>query len=135
MRGSGWCNGSASLESRDWGQLPYVSKAARMAYRQAGVHNPQSAFDFAEVDDLYAYRELQSLEALGLFPEGSAGALTLEGAQIELLGPTGLIIDVSGVDVIDSFISRAIRDIGLMSHLMGVQAGQGGRQDEYERHE
>ena len=33
----------------------------------------------------------------------------------------GLIIDVSGIDVMDSFIARAIRDIGLISQLMGVE--------------
>ncbi len=44
------------------------------------------------------------------------------GAAIEKEGPTGLIIDVSGVDIMDSYISRAIRDIGLISRLMGVDA-------------
>ncbi|MGC4122528.1 MAG: STAS domain-containing protein [Myxococcales bacterium] len=31
-----------------------------------------------------------------------------------------LIVDVSGIDVMDSFIARAIRDIGLLSQMMGV---------------
>jgi rsbT antagonist protein RsbS len=44
------------------------------------------------------------------------------GDAIQRLGPKGLIIDVSGVGIIDSYISRAIRDIGLMSQLMGVEA-------------
>lgn len=44
------------------------------------------------------------------------------GAAIQKLGPKGLIIDVSGVGIIDSYISRAIRDIGLISRLMGVDA-------------
>lgn len=44
------------------------------------------------------------------------------GETIQRLGPRGLIIDVSGVGIIDSYISRAIRDIGLMSRLMGVEA-------------
>jgi rsbT antagonist protein RsbS len=44
------------------------------------------------------------------------------GEAIQRYGPRGLIIDVSGVDIMDSYISRAIRDIGLMSHLMGVRA-------------
>lgn len=41
---------------------------------------------------------------------------------IQTLGPKGLIIDVSGVGILDSYISRAIRDIGLISRLMGVEA-------------
>lgn len=32
----------------------------------------------------------------------------------------GLVLDVSGIDVMDSYISRAIRDLGLMARLMGV---------------
>jgi len=77
--GVGWCNDSFSLENREWGRLPYIEKAARMAYRQAGIRSPQAAVDFAEVDDQYAYKELQSLEALGLLPDGQAGPLTLQG--------------------------------------------------------
>jgi len=77
--GAGWCNGSASLESRDWSALPYLEKAARMAYRQAGIKDPWDEIDFAEVDDTYAYKELQSLEALGLCGFGEAGMLLEQG--------------------------------------------------------
>jgi acetyl-CoA C-acetyltransferase len=77
--GAGWCNDSPSLESREWAQLPYIQKAARMAYRQAGFSNPRGVIDFAEVDDLYAYRELQSLEALGFFAPGEAGPQSADG--------------------------------------------------------
>jgi acetyl-CoA C-acetyltransferase len=79
IRGVGWCNGSPSLESRDWAQAPYVEQAARMAYRQAGIRDPLSEIDFAEVDDLYAYKELQALEALGICRPGEAGKLTEAG--------------------------------------------------------
>jgi len=70
---------SAALESREWGSLPYIQQAARMAYAQAGIRSPLQAVDFAEVDDTYAYKELQSLEALGVFRRGEAGELTAEG--------------------------------------------------------
>ena len=79
IQGIGWMNGSASLESRDWGRLPYLENAARLAYRQAGIRDPISAIDFAEVDDTYSYKELQSLEALGLCPPGEAGPMTEAG--------------------------------------------------------
>lgn len=77
--GMGWCNDSPSLESREWGNLPYIEKAARMAYRQAGIGDPLDSVDFAEVDDTYAYKELQSLEALGVFRPGEAGPATEDG--------------------------------------------------------
>lgn len=78
--GAGWCNGAAALESRDWGRASYVEKAAEMAYRQAGLDDPRRSVDFAELDDTYAYKELQHLEALGLFDAGEAGELTAQGA-------------------------------------------------------
>jgi len=91
--GVGWCNGSASLESRDWGDIPYIRKAAQMAYRQAGFNNPRGVIDFAEVDDIYAYKELQSLEALGFFSPGEAGQLTEDGFTL----PDGFLpVNVSG---------------------------------------
>lgn len=77
--GLGWINDSPSLEYREWGQLPYLQKAARMAYQQAGIRSPIGVVDFAEVDDIYAYKELQSLEALGLCGLGEAGWITEEG--------------------------------------------------------
>jgi acetyl-CoA C-acetyltransferase len=77
--GMGWCNGAASLESRDWGSASFINKAARMAYRQAGIDNPLDVVDFAEVDDTYAFKELQALEELGLFGRGIAGVITERG--------------------------------------------------------
>ena len=62
VTGVGWSTGSASLGSRDWDRPGYVWSAAEMAYRQAGVHS----FDLAEVDDRFAYKQLQHAEALGL---------------------------------------------------------------------
>ncbi len=79
IRGIGWCSDSPSLESRVWAQAIYTREAARRAYRQAGIDNPQQFVDFAEVDDTYAYKELQHLEATGLCRQGEAGPLTEEG--------------------------------------------------------
>jgi acetyl-CoA C-acetyltransferase len=93
IRGLGWVNGSASLESREWGKVPYLTQAAHMAYRQAGIQNPVQVIDFAEVDDTYAYKELQALEALGFCRHGEAGDLTMEG----FTAPEGeLPVNVSG---------------------------------------
>jgi len=66
LTGAGWCNGSPNLETRNWTSPEYVTKAAKMAYTQAGVADPRHYFDFAEVDDTYTYKELQHLVALGL---------------------------------------------------------------------
>jgi acetyl-CoA C-acetyltransferase len=93
IHGIGWINDSPSLESRDWGQAIYAQKAAQMVYRQAGINNPLQVIDFAEVDDVYAYKELQALEALGICRTGEAGILTEEG----FTAPEGMLpVNVSG---------------------------------------
>jgi acetyl-CoA C-acetyltransferase len=50
-----------------------------MAYNQAGIDNPLQVVDFAEIDDIYAYKELQALEALRFCRPGEAGDLTMDG--------------------------------------------------------
>lgn len=80
IRGIGWCNDSPSLESREWGNLPYIQEAAQMAYQQAGLRDPWNEVDVAEIDDTYAYKELQTLEALGFCGYGEAGSLLESGA-------------------------------------------------------
>jgi acetyl-CoA C-acetyltransferase len=82
ITGAGWCNGSASLESREWGKLVYLQKAAQMAYRLAGINSPARQIDFAEIDDQYAYKELQSMEALGICQSGEAGLLSQAGYTV-----------------------------------------------------
>jgi len=40
--------------------------------------------------------------------------------EIDRTDARGLVIDLSGIDVMDSYLSRSIRDIGLIAQLMGV---------------
>jgi acetyl-CoA C-acetyltransferase len=77
--GIGWSNGSSGLENRDWAKIQFIQDAARMAYQQAGIQDAAAALDFAEVNDMYAYKELQTLEALGIFKPGEAGLATEDG--------------------------------------------------------
>ena len=93
IRGIGWISDSPWLASRDWGRAAYAKLAAEMAYAMAGVGAPASEIEFAEIDDTYAYKELQHLEAAGLAPEGGAGRMTLEGKT----GPRGALpVNASG---------------------------------------
>jgi acetyl-CoA C-acetyltransferase len=64
IRGIGWATDSYTLEGRDW----------------EGARSPRRAFDLVEIDDTFAYKELQHLEALGLCRPGEAGWWTAEGA-------------------------------------------------------
>ena len=79
IRGIGFANDTFWLESRPWGRADYAARAARMAYRMAGIRNPRATIDFAEIDDTFAYKELQHMEALGLCAPGEAGYLVAEG--------------------------------------------------------
>jgi acetyl-CoA C-acetyltransferase len=91
--GAGWSSGSPTLESRTWGEADFVARAAERAYSMAGVEDPAEEIDLAEVDDVFAFKELQHLEALGL---GTVGELAemLAGGALEADGE--LPVNVSG---------------------------------------
>ncbi|MBI5303352.1 MAG: acetyl-CoA acetyltransferase [Chloroflexi bacterium] len=79
IRGIGWANDTPALDSRDWMDTRYARNAAKMAYRVAGIRHPRTEIDFAEVDDTFAHKELQHLEALNLAEPGRAGWWTASG--------------------------------------------------------
>ncbi|MEM1563606.1 MAG: thiolase domain-containing protein [Candidatus Bathyarchaeia archaeon] len=79
VKGIGWCTETPSLETRDWTRAVYTRLAAEMAYKEAEITNPWRDIDFAEIHDLFAYKELQHMEALKLCDYGMAGKLTEEG--------------------------------------------------------
>lgn len=62
--GVGWSQDAPSVESREWDRAAAAERAARAAYERAGLG--PSDVELAEVDDTYAYKQLQHLEALGL---------------------------------------------------------------------
>ena len=79
IRGIGWSQHTPNLEEREWHRAVYAEQAARMAYEMAGIGDPSREIDFAEVDDAFAYKELQHLEALGLAGSGESGRKLEEG--------------------------------------------------------
>jgi acetyl-CoA C-acetyltransferase len=64
VAGVGWASDAPSLESRDWDRARYAHIAAEKAFAQAKVTPPD--VDLAEVDDTFAYKQLQHLDAVGL---------------------------------------------------------------------
>ena len=79
VKGVGWCTETPNLENMDWARAVYTRLAAEMAYKTAKISNPWKEIDFAEIHDLFAYKELQHMEALKLCDYGEAGKLTEEG--------------------------------------------------------
>jgi acetyl-CoA C-acetyltransferase len=91
--GAGWSSGSPTLESRLWGEADSTTRAAEAAYRHAEIADPAEEIDLAEIDDVYAFRELEHLEALGFGEAGELAAL-LENGELEIDGD--LTVNASG---------------------------------------
>jgi len=79
VEGVGWCIDSTMWTNRDLYFPQYVAKAAKMAYRMAGIHNPFKDIDVAEPYDPFDYKELHHMEGLLLCKKGEAANLTKEG--------------------------------------------------------
>lgn len=79
IRGIGWSQDTPNLEERDWSVAKYARAAATRAYAMAEIANPSKDIDFAEIDDTFAYKELQHLEALEIAPAGRSGAMLEDG--------------------------------------------------------
>jgi acetyl-CoA C-acetyltransferase len=94
VRGVGFANDSPTLESRDWIDAVYIRSAAAMAYRQAGIKDPAGEIDFFEVDDSYAYKELQHLTGLGIYPGAAEAGRALESGETRAGGKKP--VNVSG---------------------------------------
>jgi acetyl-CoA C-acetyltransferase len=91
--GAAFANDSATVESRDWSKAEYTAIAAAQAWRQAGLQNCER-IDLFEVDDTYAYKELQHLLALGLYSEPAEAVRALVSHETQ---PTGRKpVNVSG---------------------------------------
>ena len=64
VSGVGWSQDAPSIESRDWASAVAAHRAGESAFRRAEL--APSDVDLAEVDDTFAYKQLQHLDALGL---------------------------------------------------------------------
>lgn len=79
VRGIGWATETNCIETHSWDEAVYMRLAAETAYRQAGIRTPRREIRFAEVNDQYSYKELQHIEALGIFGRGESGRAIEQG--------------------------------------------------------
>jgi len=79
ISGVGWNLDTAYWTNRDLYYPEYVEKAARMAYKMAGIKNPREEINVVEPYDPFAYKELHHLEGLLLADKGQAPRITAEG--------------------------------------------------------
>jgi acetyl-CoA C-acetyltransferase len=66
VHGMGWATEASFLGDRDLSRAPALEAAAQRGYAEAGIGDPQKAFDLAEVADATPYQELLAYEGLGL---------------------------------------------------------------------
>ncbi len=92
ISGISWFSDTPNVEEMDLGQATYASRSARKAYSMARITRPSTQSDFAEIDDTYAYKELEHMEALALV-KSKAGKFVSSGKA----DPDGTFpINVSG---------------------------------------
>lgn len=78
IEGVGSCQ-EAYIRDRDLQKLDSLQAAARTAYKMAGIKEPSSELDVAEISEKFAHEELMIYEALGLCREGGAKKLVEKG--------------------------------------------------------
>ena len=66
VNGISWFSDTPNVEEMDLGHAVYAYHSSRQAYEMAGITRPAAQIDFAEVDDTFAFKELQHIDALGL---------------------------------------------------------------------
>ena len=79
IQGVGWNLDTTYWTNRDLSYPEYVERAARMAYRMAGVREPRKQIHIAEPYDPFDYKELHHLEGLLLAKKGEAPRMTADG--------------------------------------------------------
>jgi acetyl-CoA C-acetyltransferase len=92
LKGVGWWSETSNYDTMSFSAM-YAYKAGKMAYKLAGIVNPSKEVDFAEVDDRFAFKEIQHIEALQLSRKFETGKLLEEGYFAR---DGGLPVNVSG---------------------------------------
>jgi len=78
LKGVGWWSETSNFDTMSFNAM-YAAKAAKMAYKMAGITNAAKEIDFAEVDDRFAFKEIQHIEALELSKKFETATLMTEG--------------------------------------------------------
>ena len=81
IRGMGWATEPGFIGDRDLSKLPSLDAAREQAYKAAGIKNPATAFDVAEVTDGTPYQELLAYEGLGLCKRSAWNKHVASGAS------------------------------------------------------
>jgi acetyl-CoA C-acetyltransferase len=80
VNGMGVCYDAHYLGDRDLADCMALEKAAKSAYRMAGIKNPAADADIVELGEEFSYQELLWMEGLGICKRGEAGRMLDSGA-------------------------------------------------------
>jgi acetyl-CoA C-acetyltransferase len=80
IRGVGFCTDSYYLGHRDLTAIESAHNAAARAYKMAGVSDPLSEINVAEIHAPFSFQELMMIEALGFCDKGKGGEFVRSGA-------------------------------------------------------
>lgn len=79
VKGVSFCADAYLLGDRDLSECRALEKAAKTAYKMAGIQNPRQEIDIAEIYDAFTYQELLWTEGLGFCGAGEGGKLVASG--------------------------------------------------------
>jgi acetyl-CoA C-acetyltransferase len=139
IKGLGWNSETSWLETKDWNGAGYAVLAGQRAYKMAGIKNPAKEISCFEIDDTYAYKELQHMEALGLCKKGEAAQLVASGATqragnlpVNVSGGSlgiGNMLEATGlyraVEIITQLRGEAVRRQVAKAHIGLAQSWRG----------
>lgn len=86
IKGVSNCYETHYLGDRDLAECDALAKAAKKAYKMAGITDPVKQINVAEISEEYSYQELLWMEGLGLCGRGEAGKL-IDSDVTQLGGP------------------------------------------------
>jgi acetyl-CoA C-acetyltransferase len=96
INGVGWASETYQVGGTELGRIGSTARAAREAYKMAGIRDPRKEVDVAEVGGITPYHEMMIMEGLGFcdFGKGSdflKEGLTALGGKIHIDPSGGLI--------------------------------------------
>ena len=114
---------------RDLVECDALVKAARKAYKMAGIGNPLKDIDVVELNEYYAHEELLWTECLGLCGRGEGGKL-IDSGKTQLKGelpvnPSGGLL--SGIPVTVAGMTRVAEAVWQLQGKAGEHQVQGAK--------
>ena len=113
ISGAGVCLDAYFLGDRDLAESPALSKAAKKAYKMAGIKDPRREIDLVELSDYFSFQRLMYPEALGICDPGKGAKLMDSGKSDpdggQPLNPSGGVL--AGNPLCVSGLTRVIEAV------------------------